>query len=62
MEADTVIDEPDMAAGAKEHMPALAIGVVDEDVEGHDGAEALLFLVAEGEVVAFGVGVNEELE
>src|SRR3972149_3850876 len=61
MEAEAVIDEPDVALRAEEHVPALAVGVVDEDVECRHRTEALLFFLAEGEVVAFGVGVGGEL-
>src|SRR6266536_2505610 len=60
-EAHAVIDHPDSSPGTEEAVPALAVGVVGDHVEGGDGPELIRVPVAEGEEEVFEVGFDEDL-
>ena len=57
-----MVDQPQVVALAEQDVSALAIGVVDQQIEDGYRPKALLLSLGEGEVVAFGVGVDEQLQ
>src|SRR5439155_4846924 len=61
VEGDAVIDTPDVVALVAQAMARLAIGVVDDVVEGGEVAEPLGEVVEQGEVVLLRVMVDEQL-
>ncbi len=63
-EAQPVVDRPDVVA-VEQAVPALAVGVVDQQVEHRDGAQLLVevgVVLEHREVVLLVVGVDEPLE
>jgi len=63
MERQSIIDSPDMAVFAEQHMATFAVSAVRHDVEGRqllEGALELRFVI-QGQVVLFEVAWNEQL-
>ena len=54
MEADPVVDQPDVVVRIEKDMPSLAVRIVDHQVKNCHRAQALAVLLAEVEVVIFG--------
>ena len=64
MERQSIIDSPDMAVFAEQHMATFAVSAVRHDVEGRqllEGALELRFVI-QGQVVLFEVAWNEQLQ
>jgi hypothetical protein len=62
VEAQSVVNGPQLARRVEKYVTALAVGVVDEQVEEHDGFEQGLIVVGEVEVVMIGIVLDELLE
>jgi len=62
MEGQAVVDAPDVTVRVQQAMPALAVGVVNDPIEGRYDPKVRLVGGHHGEVVLLEVGVDEELE
>ena len=62
VEADAVVDAVAVPAGHRQHVAALAVGVVDHGVEDHHPAERGGVLVDEGDVVVTVVDTVEDVQ
>ena len=64
VEAETVVDRVEAAVSPEEAVPALAVGVVRDEIEGAEARErrAMLRALAEREVVLLELGVDEQLD
>jgi len=62
VEADPMIDQPEMAVVSFEDMAAFAVGVIDDEIKESSGAEALAVFGREVEVVVVFVVRHVKLE
>jgi hypothetical protein len=63
MEAQAMIDHPQLAGFSfNQDVAALAVGVVGEKIEEHHRPQALLVLLAEGEVVIIRIEIDVLLQ
>ena len=62
VEADAVVDQPEVIVRIEKDVAALAVGVVDQQVEQRHRAQALAVFFVQVEVMVFGVVVDEQLQ